>query len=364
LTHPLMIWSFWNKMTSKIMCLWNIAPLASQQEVPSVRGAEAPPLAKELSSPSAVIFSPIHWSAAVDLCHPRRAEAIIDRSSSSAIEQHQGRARPAAMERRHHPLAAALEGRPHTRAAPWEVRHHLPRVAATERHPRPWVAATRCRVHHRQRSSALISELVVTATSRCRSRRSRMKILLLFIWSDWILLLLLLFLPCKMLVFSLRSSDSLIRSDWKLQTGLSSVFIWYLYRGSTHTLSFLLETTQSKYKWHKCIHTHWLHMRMDRSTIVRTTVTYSERHTTSIYHHHILLASTIRAHTTTITGSWKSSRCTECSKMWLLDQILLQRAMPRPCILLTVNFRQPRVLVIHWFRLWFATNPPLGILMI
>jgi hypothetical protein len=32
--------------------------------------------------------------------------------------------------------------------------------------------------------------------------------------------------------------------------------------------------------------------------------------------------------------------------------------------LLTVNFRQPRVLVIHWFRLWFTTNPPLGILMI
>jgi hypothetical protein len=44
-------------------------------------------------------------------------------------------------------------------------------------------------------------------------------------------------------------------------------------------------------------------MRMDRSTIVRTTVTYSEQHTTSIYHHgsyyyhhHILLASTITAH--------------------------------------------------------------------
>jgi hypothetical protein len=32
--------------------------------------------------------------------------------------------------------------------------------------------------------------------------------------------------------------------------------------------------------------------------------------------------------------------------------------------LFTVNFRQPRVLVIHWFRLRFATNPPLGTLMI
>jgi hypothetical protein len=32
-------------------------------------------------------------------------------------------------------------------------------------------------------------------------------------------------------------------------------------------------------------------------------------------------------------------------------------------LLLMVNFRQVRVLVIHWFRLWFATNPPLGILM-
>jgi hypothetical protein len=43
---------------------------------------------------------------------------------------------------------------------------------------------------------------------------------------------------------------------------------------------------------------------------------------------------------------------------------------PRPRLplcdntLLMVNFRQPRVLVIHWFRLWFATNRPLGILMI
>jgi hypothetical protein len=31
--------------------------------------------------------------------------------------------------------------------------------------------------------------------------------------------------------------------------------------------------------------------------------------------------------------------------------------------LLTMNFHQPRVLVIHWFQLLFATNPPLGILM-
>jgi hypothetical protein len=31
--------------------------------------------------------------------------------------------------------------------------------------------------------------------------------------------------------------------------------------------------------------------------------------------------------------------------------------------LLTVNFRQPKVLVIHWFQLWFANNPQLGILM-
>jgi hypothetical protein len=30
--------------------------------------------------------------------------------------------------------------------------------------------------------------------------------------------------------------------------------------------------------------------------------------------------------------------------------------------MLTVNFRQPRVLDIHWFRLLFATNLPLGIL--
>jgi hypothetical protein len=37
--------------------------------------------------------------------------------------------------------------------------------------------------------------------------------------------------------------------------------------------------------------------------------------------------------------------------------------MQAPAALLTVNFRQPRVLVIHWFLLWFATNPPLGILM-
>jgi hypothetical protein len=31
--------------------------------------------------------------------------------------------------------------------------------------------------------------------------------------------------------------------------------------------------------------------------------------------------------------------------------------------MLTLNFRQPRVLAIHWFRLWFATNPPLGTLI-
>jgi hypothetical protein len=31
--------------------------------------------------------------------------------------------------------------------------------------------------------------------------------------------------------------------------------------------------------------------------------------------------------------------------------------------MLTGNFRQPRLLVIHWFQLWFATNPPLGIEM-
>jgi hypothetical protein len=87
-----------------------------------------------------------------------------------------------------------------------------------------------------------------------------------------------------------------------------------LYRESTYTIPFLLETTQSKYKRHRCIHMHWLHMRMDRSTIVRTRATYSERHTTSIYHHgsyyyhhHMLLASTITArillqspHTTSI----------------------------------------------------------------
>jgi hypothetical protein len=32
--------------------------------------------------------------------------------------------------------------------------------------------------------------------------------------------------------------------------------------------------------------------------------------------------------------------------------------------MLTVNFRQPKVPVIHWFLLWFATNPPLDILMV
>jgi hypothetical protein len=31
--------------------------------------------------------------------------------------------------------------------------------------------------------------------------------------------------------------------------------------------------------------------------------------------------------------------------------------------MLMVYFRQPRLLKIHWFRLWFATNQPLGILM-
>jgi hypothetical protein len=77
LTHPLMNWSLWNKMKSKIMFLWNIAPLAKQQEVPGVKGEEAPPLAEELLSPSAVILSHPHRSAVVDLCHPRRAEAII-----------------------------------------------------------------------------------------------------------------------------------------------------------------------------------------------------------------------------------------------------------------------------------------------
>jgi hypothetical protein len=43
---------------------------------------------------------------------------------------------------------------------------------------------------------------------------------------------------------------------------------------------------------------------------------------------------------------------------------MVARKARRSCRLLTVNFRQPRVLVIHWFRLWFATNRPLGILMI
>jgi hypothetical protein len=103
--------------------------------------------------------------------------------------------------------------------------------------------------------------------------------------------------------------------------------IQQIYTEGVHTIPFLLETTQSKYKRHKCMDTHWLHTRMDRSTIVRTTVTYSERHTTSIYHHdsyyyhhHLLLASAITAHilrpsphttsillASTITGSWKSN---------------------------------------------------------
>jgi hypothetical protein len=122
------------------------------------------------------------------------------------------------MEWRHHPLEVALEGRPHQWAVPWEVRHHLPQVSAKKRHLHPWAAATRCRVYHRQRSSTLISGLVVTATSRSRSRTSSINIRILFIWSNWILL----FFSCKMLVFSLRSSDSLIRSDWKLKTWLSS----------------------------------------------------------------------------------------------------------------------------------------------
>jgi hypothetical protein len=87
--------------------------LTSQQVVPWVRAAEALPFAGELTSPSAVTFSHPHQSAADDLCHPRRAEAIIDRPSSSAMEWRQGRARPTAMEWRHHHLAAALEGRPH-----------------------------------------------------------------------------------------------------------------------------------------------------------------------------------------------------------------------------------------------------------
>jgi hypothetical protein len=211
-------------MKSKIMCLWNIAPLANQQEVPGVRGAEALPLTGELSSLNAVILSHPHRSTTVDIYHPHRAEAIIGWPSSSAMKRRQGRARPTAMEWRHQPLEAALEGQPHSRAAPWEVRHHLRRAAPTEWHPHPWGAATRRRVHHWQKSGTLISSLVVTTTSRSRSRRSGTKIHLLFIWSGWILLLL--FFPCKMLVFSLRSSDSLIWSEWKLQTGLSSVFFW------------------------------------------------------------------------------------------------------------------------------------------
>jgi hypothetical protein len=47
----------------------------------------------------------------------------------------------------------------------------------------------------------------------------------------------------------------------------------------------------------------------------------------------------------------------------VLDNLLHRLPMQSPGRLLTVNFRQPRVLVIHWFRLWFATNPPLGILV-
>jgi hypothetical protein len=109
--------------------------LASLQEVPGVRGAEAVPLTRELLSPSVVILSSPHLSAAVDLYCPRRAEAIIDRPSSSATGRCQGCARPATMERNHEPLAVALEGRPHPRVVPREVRHHLAWTTVTERHP-------------------------------------------------------------------------------------------------------------------------------------------------------------------------------------------------------------------------------------
>jgi hypothetical protein len=280
------------------MCLWNIAPLATQQEVLGVRGAEAPPLAGELSSPSAFIPSHPHRLAVTGLCHPRRAEVIIDRLSSSAMERRQGRARPATMERRHHPLATTLEGRPHPCAVPWEVRHHLARAAAIERHPHLWAAAIRYRVHHRQRRGALISGLVVTATSRSRSRRSRMKIRLLFIWFDWILLL---FFACKMLVFSLCSSDSLIRSDSKLQTGLSSVFFWYL-RNQRNGLSVYNEFIPREY-------THNTIFIRNNTIQIQTTQMHAYAlitHDDGSMHHSsnyndILLASTITAHTTTIT---------------------------------------------------------------
>jgi hypothetical protein len=49
------------------------------------QGAEAPPLAGELSFPSVVILSHPHRSATVDVCHPRQVEAIINRPSSFAI---------------------------------------------------------------------------------------------------------------------------------------------------------------------------------------------------------------------------------------------------------------------------------------
>jgi hypothetical protein len=66
-----MIQSLWKKMKSKIMCVRNITPLGSQQEVPGVRGAEATPLVEEMLSPSVIILSHHHRSAAVDLYHPR-----------------------------------------------------------------------------------------------------------------------------------------------------------------------------------------------------------------------------------------------------------------------------------------------------
>jgi hypothetical protein len=36
----------------------------------------------------------------------------------------------------------------------------------------------------------------------------------------------------------------------------------------------------------------------------------------------------------------------------------------RRASVLMVNFRQLRVLDMHWFRLWFATNPPIDTIMI
>jgi hypothetical protein len=115
-----------------------------------------------------------HHRSTVIICH-----GAAPRSCST---DHHGAA--------HYPLAATLEGRSHPWAAPREVRHHLPQATATERHPRPWAAATKHWVHHRLRSGALISGLVVTSTTRSRSTRSIMNTRLLFIWSDWILLVL------------------------------------------------------------------------------------------------------------------------------------------------------------------------------